>query len=322
MLSIEHKEYELKFSPLRVSTMTTTVQLGVKINIPRLYETVPLLPYWNLNNGILKIQTGTSSRGVSCVNLMKQEKKSKGKVAKAFFNQATLVIRREVSPLHWKEINVKLFKNGGIQMTGIRSSEMAQETMSWLLEHLQTNCTELFDGTPHIHKFQVHLINSDFSIGAPIRQEALHSLITSKYHLPCLYETTVYQGVKTKYFFNDSPVIPGREGRCNCPTLCKGDGTGSGLNQCKKITISPFQTGQVIIQASGLPDGSIRHIHQAMKFIQSVFVDHSSEVIRRRYLLPSLDPVAATISTAWIPHPSLRRTTTIPVSKIIDRPAD
>ena len=114
MLSLEHKEYELKFSPLRVSTMTTTVQLGVKINIPRLYEVVPLLPYWNLANGILKIQTGTSSRGVSCVNIMKQEKKTKGKVAKAFFNQATLVVRREVSPMHWKEINVKLFK-GNIQ---------------------------------------------------------------------------------------------------------------------------------------------------------------------------------------------------------------
>lgn len=83
MLSIEHEEYKLKFSPLRVSTMTTTVQLGVKINIPRLYETVPLLPYWNLNNGILKIQTGTSSRGVSCVNLMKQEKKIKRKSCKS-----------------------------------------------------------------------------------------------------------------------------------------------------------------------------------------------------------------------------------------------
>ena len=304
--------------------MTTTVQLGVKINIPRLYEVVPLLPYWNLANGILKIQTGTSSRGVSCVNIMKQEKKTKGKVAKAFFNQATLVVRREVSPMHWKEINVKLFKNGGIQMTGIRSSEMAQATMSWLLEHLQTTCTELFDGTPHIHKFQVHLINSDFSIGAPIRQEALHTLITNTYHLPCLYETTVYQGVKTKYFFNDAAVVSGKEGRCSCPALCVGNGTGSGLNQCKKITISPFQTGQVIIQASGLPDGSMRHIDQAMKFIQSVFRDHASEVIRKRYLIPSMTPVpaeAALAPTAWIPHPSLRHVVSVPIASLIDFPA-
>jgi hypothetical protein len=137
-----------------------------------------------------------------------------------------------------------------------------------------------------------------------------------------LYETTVYQGVKTKYFFNDSPVAPGKEGRCSCPTLCAGNGTGSGLNQCKKITISPFQTGQVIIQASGLPDGSMRHIDQAMKFIQSVFQDHTSEVIRKRYLLPSSTPAPAETpaSTAWIPHPTLRHLVTVPVTSLVDSP--
>jgi hypothetical protein len=181
---------------------------------------------------------------------MKQDKKVKDVVKKAFFNQATLVVRREVSPLYWKEINVKIFKNGGIQMTGIRSSEMAQETITWLLHHIQTHCATvpLFDGTLNVHKFQVHLINSDFSIGAPIRRDILHTLLTNTYRLPCLYETTVYQGVKTKYFFNEAPVRPGEEGRCTCATMCEGNGTGSGVNQCKKITISPFQTGQVIIQ--------------------------------------------------------------------------
>ena len=326
MLSIEHKKYELSFSSLRVSTMTTTVQTGVKIDIPKLYASVQLLPYWKLDNGILKIQTGTSSRGVSCINIMKQEKKSKEKATKAFFNQATLVVRREVSPMYWKEINVKLFKNGGIQMTGIRSSEMAHTTVRWLLDHILTTCEgiPLFDGTLHVHKFQVHLINSDFSIGAPIRREALHTLLTHTYRLPCLYETTVYQGVKTKYFFNESPVRTGEEGRCTCPTLCEGNGTGFGINQCKKITISPFQTGQVIIQASGLPDGSMRHIDQAMKFIQSVFTRHAAEVIRKQYLLPTSTPAeevkSVVAGSTWIPHPTLRNIVTVPVSCLIDAP--
>jgi len=328
MLStIEHKEYTLVFSPLRVSTMTTTVQLGVKIDIPKLYESIPLLPYWRLANGILKIQTGTSSKGMNCNDLMKQEKKGKEKVSKAFFNQATLVVCREVSPFHWKEINVKLFKNGGIQMTGIRSAEMAQDTLTWLIDHIQTTCAgiPIFDGPPRVHKFQVHLINSDFSIGAPIRQEALHTLITHTYHLPCMYETTVYQGVKTKYFFNDLPVSPDKEGRCTCPTLCKGNGTGSGLHQCKKITISPFQTGQIIIQASGLPDGSMRHIEQAMKFIQSVFQHHTSEIVRKNYLLPTTSEEATPStaeSSAWIPHPTARHIVVVPVDRLVDAPTE
>jgi hypothetical protein len=320
--------------------MTTTVQTGVKIDIPKLYESVTLLPYWKLADGILKIQTGTSSRGVSCMNLMKQEKKTKGAPAKAFFNQATLVVRREVSPLYWKEINVKVFKNGGVQMTGIRSSEMAQATITWLLDHLLATCAgiPLFEGTPHVHKFQVHLINSDFSIGAPIRRDALHTLLTHTYHLPCLYETTVYQGVKTKYFFNDAPVSSGSPGRCTCPTLCEGNGTGSGANQCKKITISPFQTGQVIIQASGLPDGSMRHIDSAMHFIQSIFQRHASEVIRKCYVLPTAPapapaPVPAPATTApaasaaaagaaavWIPHPTARHVITVPVDQLVEDP--
>jgi hypothetical protein len=328
--AVAYKEYTLVFSSLRVSTMTTTVQIGTKIDIPKLYESVPLLPYWNLADGILKIQTGSSSKGVSCTNLMKQEKKAKDKIAKAFFNQATLVIRREVSPLYWKEINVKLFKNGGIQMTGVRSAEMAQETLTWLLDHIQRTCAgiPIFEGPLHVHKFQVHLINSDFSIGAPIRRDALHTLLTHTYRLPCLYETTVYQGVKTKYFFNDAPVRPGEEGRCTCSTLCEGNGTGTGAHQCKKITISPFQTGQVIIQASGLPDGSMRHIEQAMKFIQTIFQRHASDVIRKQYLLPSaspdlvdpVDPAVVPTPPAWIPHPTLRHLVTLPVSSLLDAP--
>jgi hypothetical protein len=326
MLSVKHTEYALTFSSLRVSTMTTTVQIGTKIDIPKLFASVPLLPYWKLGDGILKIQTGTSSRGVSCTNLMKQEKKAKGTPSKAFFNQATLVVRREVGPLYWKEINVKLFKNGGIQMTGIRSSEMARETLAWLLDHLAETCAgiPIFEGTPHVHKFQVHLINSDFSIGAPIRRDILHTLLTHTYHLPCLYETTVYQGVKTKYFFNDAPAVPGSEGRCMCPTRCEGNGTGSGVNQCKKITISPFQTGQVIIQASGLPDGSMRHIDRAMHFIQTIFQRHAAEVIRKKYDLPSpaaTEEAPSASVTAWIVHPTLRHVVAVPVSRLIDIPA-
>jgi len=325
MLSVQHKEYTLNFSALRVSTMTTTVQTGVKIDIPKLYGSVPLLPYWRLADGILKIQTGTSIRGMSCNDIMKQDKKVKDVVKKAFFNQATLVVRREVSPLYWKEINVKIFKNGGIQMTGIRSSEMAQETITWLLHHIQTHCATvpLFDGTLNVHKFQVHLINSDFSIGAPIRRDILHTLLTNTYRLPCLYETTVYQGVKTKYFFNEAPVRPGEEGRCTCATMCEGNGTGSGVNQCKKITISPFQTGQVIIQASGLPDGSMRHVIQAKLFIQRVFQTHASEVIRKQYLLPTASNSAAAVaeSTTELPHPTSRHLISIPVHRLVETPS-
>jgi hypothetical protein len=319
---ILQKEYALEFSALRLSTMTTLFQTGTKINIPKLFESVSILPYGRLTNGILKIQTGTSTRGVSSNDLMKQEKKVK--VKKAFFNQATLVVLREVSPLYWKEINVKIFQNGAIQITGIRSADMAKETLPWLLDHIQTTCADIpiFEGAIHIDRFQVPLINTNFSIGAPIRRDTLYTLLKNTYRLSCMYEAIVYQGVKTKYFFNDHPVRPSEEGLCTCPTLCKGNGSGSGLNQCKKITISPFQTGQVIIQASGLPDGSMRHIEQAMKFIKTVFQRHASDVIRKQYMFadssPATEETSAAGSAVWIPHPTARHILTIPVDRLVE----
>jgi hypothetical protein len=105
--------------------------------------------------------------------------------------------------------------------------------------------------------------------------------------------------------------------------MCEGNGTGSGVNQCKKITISPFQTGQVIIQASGLPDGSMRHVIQAKLFIQRVFQTHASEVIRKQYLLPTASNSAAAVaeSTTELPHPTSRHLISIPVHRVVETPS-
>lgn len=305
---ISHTTYDLIFTDLRVSTMVTTAQLGVTIDIPKLFSDVPLIEYWNLTNGVLKIESGKGVRGKSWRDIMKDEKKEK-----SFFNQATVVVRREVSEKYWKEINVKLFQNGGVQMTGVRSEKMAYDTIDWLVKHIQEKIPYVIgDGDLHIHKCEVQLINSDFSIGAPIRREALHSVLKDTYHLASLYESTIYQGVKTKYYYNDTKPAGSLPGICACATRCKGTGNGSGPGQCKKVTISPFQTGQVIIQASGLPGGSMKHIEEAAAFIQSVFTTHADKVIRKKYVLPvdeSEKPKESETKSktkSLIPHPAPR----------------
>jgi hypothetical protein len=309
--------YELKFTPLRVSTMVTTAQLGITLDIPKLFAEIPLIDYWNLSNGVLKIESGKGVRGVSWRDVMRDEKKEK-----SFFNQATVVVRMEVAEKYWKEINIKLFQNGGVQMTGVRSEKMAYNAIDWLIKFIQTHIPHVVGkGDLHIHKCEVQLINSDFSIGAPIRREALHSVLKDTYHLASLYESTIYQGVKTKYFFNDTKPEDSFPGICACPTRCKGNGNGSGSGQCKKVTISPFQTGQVIIQASGLPSGSMAHIEEASKFIQSVFTTHIDKVIRKQYVLPEVATEklkeSETKTKSIIPHPAPRHVFKIP-SDLLD----
>jgi TATA-box binding protein (TBP) (component of TFIID and TFIIIB) len=295
----------LDFSDLRVSTITTTAQLGTKILRDALFEQIPIMAYWDLNDGVLKMEHGGSAKGTCFKDIMQKKKDTK----KGFYNQTTLVIRREISPLVWKEINIKLFKNGGIQMTGVRSLEMASAALHWLISYLSATCTEkpIFEGIPMIHKEEVQMVNTDFSIGAKVKRETLHRILMDTYRLNSSYESAIYQGVKTKYFFNAERPAGKPPGLCPCAKLCKGTGDGSKIGQCKKITISPFQTGQVIITGAR----TMEQINEAYDFIKGVFTKHAHDVLRKQYVLPTPVPEtkpkkAARVASGWIAHPCPR----------------
>lgn len=297
----------LTFSALRISTITTTAQLGTKIHLDALYEQIPIMHYWDLNDGVLKMEFSGGSKGTSFKDIMLKPKESKT----SFFNQATLVIRREVSPLQWKEINVKLFRNGGVQMTGVRSMEMSSEALHWLIGYLTERCTRrpIFETPPTIHKEQIQLVNTDFSIGAKVRRDVLHRILSDKYRLNSSYESSIYQGVKTKYFYNAQRPEGHPPGLCPCAKLCKGTGDGSKIGECKKITISPFQTGQVIITGAR----TMEQINEAYEFIKKVFTTHADEILRKQYVLPDSAPATAApekpkarAPTGWIQHPCPR----------------
>lgn len=296
----------LTFSDLRISTITTTAQLSTKIHLDALFDQIPICNYWDLTDGVLKMEFNGSVKGTSFKDIMLKPKVTKT----SFFNQATLVIRREVSPLMWKEINVKLFRNGGIQMTGVRSMEMSADALRWLLGHLARTCigAPIFAKEPEITKEQVQLVNTDFSIGAKVKRDALHKILSDMYGLNSSYESAIYQGVKTKYFYNAERPAGFPLGNCPCSRLCKGTGDGTKLGECKKITISPFQTGQVIITGARTMD----QINEAYTFIKQVFTDHAEEILRKVYILPPTATAEVTpakpkkAQTGWIMHPCPR----------------
>lgn len=311
----------LNISPIRISTMVTTCHVGTQINLDALFEQVPIMKYWILNNGILEMEYQGKLKGVSWKNIMQKPEKKKKTF---FFNQATLVIRQEVAPLQWKEINVKLFRNGGIQMTGVRTEEMCWNAIRWLKEHLSISCSKpVFEGPTNIHKMQIQLVNTDFSIGAKIKRDSLYKLLSEKYNLTVSYEPSIYQGVKTKYFYNSQKPASCPPGICPCDKLCKGSSDGESLGECKKITISPFQTGQVIITGAR----TMHQINEAYEFMKNLFETHADEVLRKNYICPEsempIEEVAApksgkTKQAGWIHHPSPRNVFKLPVESIVE----
>jgi len=299
-------EYYTKTN-LRISTMVITAHWGVQINLDRLFELLRdiMIPIWYPQEGILKFEHKNMVLGFSHKDIFTNRKIT----SKSFFNQSTIVLRRKVPNVlpgvvpnmvpnmvpipnvvpivlneeeeknpemnqeeNWKEVNVKLFANGGIQMTGVTSEKFASDSIQWLLQCIKTLPESPFNGVPSIQRLSVQLINTDYALNKFINQEALHKILINEYNLFSMLEKTIYQGVNTKFFYNKrNPGV----GICNCANFCKGQGTGDGEGECKRITISIFRTGRIIVTGAR----QLMQIQAAYDFLNSVFDKHHATVL-------------------------------------------
>jgi TATA-box binding protein (TBP) (component of TFIID and TFIIIB) len=259
---------------LRISTMVITAHWGTQINLNNLFNSLRniIIPIWYPDIGILKFEHNNMVLGTGHKDIFTNRKIT----SKSFFNQSTIVLRRKINEgtpeEGWKEVNIKLFANGGIQMTGVTSEKFARDSIEWLLEIIKSLPEPPFAGDASITRFSVQLINTDYAIDKFINQDALHKLLVNDYNLFSMLEKTIYQGVNTKFFYNSrNPEI----GICECKQFCKGQGLGDGEGDCKRITISIFRTGRIIITGA-------REIHQiraAYNFLNKVFDKHHNVVL-------------------------------------------
>ena len=266
----------VKATPLRISTKVITANTGTVINAKLLFENISqiLVPLWWPGEGILKMEHEKNIIGHSSRDVFSK----RGVSDKTFFNQSTIVLRKATNPeqTQFKEVNIKLFGNGGIQMTGIPAEDFARETLIWLINELKKVNPNVFSEPPELQKFKVQLINSDYQIANAINRNALHNILSRKYKLFSTFESTIYQGVNTKYYYNDKHPDKGTPGICLCECRCKGQGSGSGPGECKRITMSVFQTGKIIVTGGRY----MYQLEEAYNFLNKVLQENASEVLR------------------------------------------
>lgn len=275
------REDVVQATPLRISTKVITANMTTTMNAKVLFENISqvLVPLWWPGEGILKMEHEKSVVGYSSRDAFSK----RGVSDKTFFNQSTIVVRKATNTekTQFKEVNVKLFGNGGIQMTGIPAEDFAKETLQWLLDELVKVQSPLESGPvfaepPTLSKFKVQLINSDYQVAHAINRTALHSILSRTYGLFSTFESTIYQGVNTKYYYNDKHPDPDRPGICLCSKRCRGQGSGSGPGECKRITMSVFQTGKIIITGGRY----MYQLEEAYNFLNAVLRDHAEDILR------------------------------------------
>ena len=267
---------DIKFTSLRISTNVATGNIGSVLYLDKLFEQLPtiLIPFGYPEEGILKMEHKDRVVGASARDLLTKKKAAK----KSFFNQSTLVVRkrRMEDPTQFKEVNIKLFANGGIQMTGITGLEFAQITLEWLLPILRQLPTPISKEPVFIKSLKIQLINSDYHVNATIHRDNLHQIISqAPYNLFSSLEKLIHQGVNIKYYYNTSRTV-GRPGICNCEKPCAGQGEGDAPGQCKKITILAFQTGDIIVTGAR----KYEQLEEAYHYMNDILRRHSREILR------------------------------------------
>jgi TATA-box binding protein (TBP) (component of TFIID and TFIIIB) len=200
-----------------------------------------------------------------------------------FDNQCTLIYWEEerLAAGVTRGVNVKCFRNGRVQMTGVRSVEEVARIVDRLagtLEAIGARGHKVTPGTPHAMDYRVCLINSDFCLGYALRREVLHDLFVRSYGLVSSFEPCIYPGVKLSFMWNHakSAKAEPQNGRCECgtPKPCCGKGTGYG--KCRRVTCAIFRSGNIIITGA--------HCHQQVEdaycFVCMIASKHRAELIR------------------------------------------
>ena len=227
---------------LYISTKTKVLFLNQEMDIHTIFWKIPIIEYGTAKEGIIKKQMKIVSKtpeefaeykekiaGIPyCVeHIIKQidnpgarrikfkdERKitvgiskkdimnCRGKAKNAFYNCFAIILRFKHMGA-FREIHVKVFNTGKLEIPGILNSglfdivkrmilETIQPHVSSPLEFIETDCEENV------------LINSNFNCGYYINREVLHSILRGdKYRIESAYDPCNYPGVKCKYYFNN-----------------------------------------------------------------------------------------------------------------------
>ena len=176
--------------------------------------------------------------GISKKDIISSRMKEKG----AFYNCFALIIRLFEDDT-FKEIHVKIFNTGKLEIPGIQKNTTLYKTMNLLIDIIQP----YFDYKLIWKKEDIEnvLINSNFSCGYYVNREALYYLLRHKYNIISIFDPCSYPGIQSKFYYNSLKTI--QNGICECDTKCSKTKHGIRQGKCLEISFMIFRTGSVLI---------------------------------------------------------------------------
>ena len=265
---IDFKSHEVDSLPngVSISTMCCSAKIGSEIDVENIQN------YLQLNkNDVLSVKVNENKIRTLLEQKVKNRRKKKvvkkGKTQK-FYNQITVVIRidngscEDINKV--KSINVKLFKNGSIQMSGCKRIEEVNTVINKLIYRLKEIKGRRVDdkieqikfvedaSKVNVKDFKIDMINSNYQVNLQIDRSKFYRLLLQK-KISASYEKCIRACVIIKY----------------CPTI-------DNVND-KEISIFVFQKGNIIITGAK----SKNQVTAAYKYLNNILIEHADEISKK-----------------------------------------
>jgi len=274
--SVITKKHTPECSKIYISTKTKIAFLNTGINLSDMFWKIPVILYETPKEGVIKKQIKTSSInkeevlildekirnekfikcdiikkidnpnartnkfkdirkiniGINTKDLISYRKKKKG----AFYNCFALIIRIHEDD-KFKEIHVKVFNTGKLEIPGIQKNSTLTLVINKLIETMQPFLDTKLDYSRDIDTV---LINSNFSCNFTINRNKLFDILKYKYNIHTLFDPCSYPGIQSKFYYNVNNKI--QNGICQCTEKCNPK-----QKNCSIVSFMIFRTGSVLV---------------------------------------------------------------------------
>ena len=159
------------------------------------------------------------SIGFSCKDILS----FKAKKRSAFYN-CFVIILRVLHESVFKEVHVKVFNTGKLEIPGIRDDKLLLKTLDLTINLFKK--AGMQNVTYDMEKCDTVLINSNFNCGYYLNRDKLLDILKKKYNIDCVFDACQYPGIQCKYIYHDNE---------------------NGNNNIYKLSFMVFRTGSILI---------------------------------------------------------------------------
>lgn len=267
-----------KSSPIYISTKTKISYLDRNIDLHKVFWDIPIVPYHIPKIGVIKKQMKFNSscqeeldviqsklpkdihtdehiisrivkpegrikfrdvRKIS-IGLCKKDITSyRCKKKQAFYNCFALILRiKDKENESFKEIHVKVFNTGKLEIPGIQNDHILFTTLDLLIKIMGPLVSTEKPLTWLKNKSETVLINSNFTCGYFVNREKLYNRLKFHYKINSAYDPCSYPGIQCEFYYNKKDIDGPQNGQ---------QPTGDQKKDFVKISFMIFRTGSVLI---------------------------------------------------------------------------